>query len=180
MDIFRIFDSFNIVRNVRPAMDAVLKCGKIAEPALCYTGNIEDPKRNKYSLKYYVKLAKEFEKAGAHILGIKDMAGLLRPFSARLLVKTLKQETGLPIHLHTHDTTGIQAATLLTAIEADVDIVDAALASMSGIMSQVNLNSLTAMLEFHKRSPGLNLSVLNDYSRYWMTCGVTTRRLSRG
>lgn len=167
IDVFRIFDAFNQLKGIRVAIEAVRDVGRIAEPAICYTGNIEDPKRIKYPLKYYVNLAKEFEKAGAHILGIKDMAGLLRPYSARVLIKALKEEIGVPLHLHTHDTTGIQAATLLMACEEGVHIVDAALASMSGIMSQVNLNSLVAALEHHKRSTGLNLSILNEYSAYW-------------
>jgi pyruvate carboxylase len=167
IDLFRIFDAFNQLKGIQVAIEAVRDANRIAEPAICYTGNIEDPKRAKYPLNYYVKLAKEFEKAGAHILGIKDMAGLLRPYSARILVKALKEEIGVPIHLHTHDTTGIQAATLLMACEEGVHIVDAALASMSGIMSQVNLNSLVASLEHHKRSTELNLFVLNEYSSYW-------------
>ncbi|MBI1871611.1 MAG: pyruvate carboxylase [Chlamydiae bacterium] len=167
IDIFRIFDAFNQLKGIQVAIEAVRNVGRIAEPAICYTGNIEDPTRTKYSLQYYVKLAKEFEKAGAHILGIKDMAGLLRPYSARVLVKVLKEEVGIPIHLHTHDTTGVQAATILMAAEEGVNIADAALASMSGIMSQVNLNSLVAALEHHKRSTGLHLSTLNEYSAYW-------------
>jgi pyruvate carboxylase len=167
VDVFRIFDSLNVTENMHVAIDAVRHAGKIAEPAICYTGNIEDPKRAKYSLKYYVKLAKELERAGGQILAIKDMAGLLRPFSARILVKALKEEVGIPIHLHTHDTAGIQAATLLNAAEAGVDIVDAALSSMSGLTSQVNLNGLVAALEHHRRSTGLDLSTLNEYAVYW-------------
>ncbi len=167
VDIFRIFDAFNQLKSIQVAIEAVREVGRIAEPALCYTGNIEDPKRSKYSLNYYVKLAKEFEKAGAHILGVKDMAGLLRPYSARALIKALKQEIGIPIHLHTHDTTGVQAATVLMAAEEGVHIVDAALASMSGIMSQMNLNSLVAALEHHDRGTGLDLPTLNEYSAYW-------------
>jgi pyruvate carboxylase len=167
IDVFRIFDAFNQLKGIQIAIEEVRNVGRIAEPAMCYTGNIEDPKRDKYSLKYYVNLAKEFEKAGAHILGVKDMAGLLRPYSAKMLIKALKQEIGIPIHLHTHDTTGVQAATLLMAAEEGVDIVDAALASMSGIMSQVNLNSIVAALQYHKRSTGLDIAVLNEYSAYW-------------
>ena len=167
MDLFRVFDAFNWTKSVRVAVDAVRNAGKIAEAAICYTGNIEDPKRTKYSLKYYVKLAREYEKAGAQILAIKDMAGLLRPFSARTLIKALRNETDLPLHLHTHDTSGVQAATLLLAAEAGVHIVDGALASMSGVTSQVNLNSLVAMFEHHERSTGLDLSTLNEFSSYW-------------
>ncbi len=167
VDVFRIFDSLNWIEGLRPAIDAVLETDAVAEAALCYTGNIEDPRRHKYSLKYYVKMASELEKAGSHMLAIKDMAGLLRPFSARLLVKALKDEVGIPIHLHTHDTAGIQAATLLQAAEAGVDIVDGAQAAMSGLTSQVNLNGLVAALQFHRRDTGLDLPLLNEYSQYW-------------
>ncbi len=167
IDIFRIFDSLNWLEGMRVAIHAARDTGRIAEAAICYTGNIEDPARTKYTLKYYVRLAKELEKAGAQMLAIKDMAGLLRPFSARLLVKALKDELDIPIHLHTHDTAGIQAATLLTAAEAGVDIVDAALSSMSGLTSQVNLNGLVAAFQFHKRATGLDLATLNEFSSYW-------------
>ncbi|RMH55325.1 MAG: pyruvate carboxylase [Candidatus Hydrogenedentota bacterium] len=167
IDLFRIFDSLNWLPPLRMAIEAVREAGGLAEAAICYTGNIEDPSRKKYNLAYYVKLAKELERAGAQILAIKDMAGLLRPFSARLLVKTLKNEIGIPIHLHTHDTAGIQAATLLVSAEAGVDIVDAALAAMSGLTSQVNLNSLVAALEFHRRSTGLDRTALDELAAYW-------------
>src|SRR4029450_4220299 len=124
MDIFRIFDSLNWVPNMRVAMDAVLKTGGICEAAICYSGDILDPGPPKYDLKYYVELAKELEKLGAHILAIKDMAGLCKPYAAELLVKTLKQEIGIPIHFHTHDTAGMQAASILEAAEGKLDIAD--------------------------------------------------------
>src|SRR5215831_4960269 len=132
MDLFRIFDCLNWVENMRVAIDAVLDAGKLAEGAICYAGDILDPDRTKYSLNYYLGLAKELERAGCHILGLKDMSGLLKPAAARILVKALKEEVGLPIHLHTHDTSGISAATVLAAVEAGVDAIDAAMDSMSG------------------------------------------------
>ena len=129
IDIFRIFDSLNYTPNLRVAMDAVQETHAICEAAVCYTGDILDPKRDKYSLKYYVRLAKELEKMGAHILAIKDMAGLCRPLAAKMLVKTLRDEVGIPVHFHTHDTAGTQAAAILEASEAGVDVVDLALAT---------------------------------------------------
>ncbi|HVT83370.1 MAG TPA: pyruvate carboxylase, partial [Phycisphaerae bacterium] len=167
MDIFRIFDSLNWIENMRVAMDAVLETDAICEAAICYTGDILDPARDKYSLKYYIKLAKELEKAGAHILAIKDMAGLLKPFAARTLVKALKEEISIPIHFHTHDTAGVQAASYLMASEAGVDIVDCAVSSMSGMTSQPNLNSLAAALENTPRETGLDRQNLQDLSDYW-------------
>ena len=167
IDLFRVFDSLNWVDGMRVACDAVLESGKVLEASICYTGDIEDPSRTKYALDYYVKLAKELKAAGTHILGIKDMAGLLKPFAARTLVKALKEETGLPIHLHTHDTAGIQAGTLLIAAEAGVDAVDCAIASMSGLTSQPNLNSIVAALRFHERSTGMDQTPLDEISRYW-------------
>src|SRR5690606_31743070 len=131
-DVFRVFDSLNYLPNLKVAMQAVRKTHALCEAAICYTGDIDDPKRDKYSLKYYVELAKELEKMGAHILAIKDMAGLCKPFAAARLVKALKQEIGLPIHFHTHDSSGIASASVLKAAEAGVDIVDLAVSSMSG------------------------------------------------
>ncbi len=160
MDIFRIFDSLNWVPNMRVAMDAVLATDAICEAAICYTGDILDKSRTKYDLKYYVSMAKELEKMGAHILAIKDMAGLCKPYAAELLVKTLKQEIGIPIHFHTHDTSGVQAATLLKAAEAGVDIADGAVSSMSGMTSQPNLNSLVESLRFTPRDNRLELRSL--------------------
>ncbi len=167
MDIFRIFDSLNYLPNLAVAMDAVNETHAICEGAICYTGNILDPKRSKYSLKYYVKLAKELERMGAHMLAIKDMAGLCRPAAASVLVKALKEEIGIPIHFHTHDTSGIAAASVLSAAEAGVDIVDLAIASMSGSTSQPNMNSIVAALQFTKRDPKVDLDTLNEFSDYW-------------
>jgi pyruvate carboxylase len=167
IDIFRIFDSLNYTPNLKAAMEAVQETHAVCEAALCYTGDILDPKRTKYSLKYYLKLARELEKMGAHFLCIKDMAGLCRPFAAHALVKALKAETGLPIHFHTHDTSGVNAASVLQASEAGVDIVDLAIASMSGSTSQPNLNSVVAALQHTPRNTGLDLAALNEFSDYW-------------
>ena len=167
MDIFRIFDSLNWVPNMRVAMEAVLETGAICEPAICYTGDILNPGRPKYDLKYYVDLAKELEKLGAHILAIKDMAGLCKPYAAELLVKTLKQEIGIPIHFHTHDTAGIQAASIVKASEQKLDIADAAMAAMSGGTSQPNLNAVVEALRFTKRDPGCDPHKLSAISDYW-------------
>jgi pyruvate carboxylase len=167
IDIFRIFDSLNYVPNLRVAMDAVQETHAICEAAICYTGDILDPTRDKYSLKYYVELAKELEKMGAHILAIKDMAGLCRPYAAFQLVKALKEEIGIPVHFHTHDTSGVNAASVLQASDAGVDIVDLAIASMSGSTSQPNLNSIVAALQHTERETGLDLDALNEFSDYW-------------
>ena len=167
LDVFRIFDSLNYLPGMRTAIDQVRKENKIAEACICYTGNIEDASRTKYSLKYFVDLAKKLEKAGAHILAIKDMAGLLRPFSARMLIKALREETDLPIHLHSHDTSGIQGATLLFAVETGVDIVDCAISGLSGLTSHPNLESIVAALQFHERNTGLDLKKMNEYGHYW-------------
>ena len=169
VDIFRIFDSLNWLPNMQVAVEATLKTGRVCEAAICYTGDILDPSREKYPLNYYVRLGKELRDLGTHILGIKDMAGLLRPYAAYKLVKTLREEIGLPIHLHTHDTSGINAATLLKACEAGVDVVDGAIAAMSGTTSQPNLNSLVAALAYTERDSKLNLSALNQCSDYWET-----------
>ena len=168
MDIFRIFDSLNYLPNLKEAMQAVREETKsVCEGTLCYTGNILDPKRDKYSLNYYVKLAKDLVKMGAHTLCIKDMAGLCRPFAAKKLVKTLKEEIGVPIHFHTHDTSGINASSILTASEAGVDICDAALSSLSGCTSQPNLNSIVAALQHTPRETGLDPEALQEFSDYW-------------
>ncbi|HEY2033929.1 MAG TPA: pyruvate carboxylase [Rhizomicrobium sp.] len=166
IDIFRIFDSLNYTPNLRVAMEAVQETHAICEAAICYTGDILDPKRTKFSLKYYVKLAKELEKMGAHILAIKDMAGLCRPYAAYQLVKALKEEIGLPIHFHTHNTPGGQAAAILEASDANVDIVDLAIASMSGSTSQPSMNSVVAALQNTQRDTGLDLQALNEFSDY--------------
>lgn len=167
IDIFRIFDSLNYLPNLRLAMEACHETHAVCEAAMCYTGNIDDPKRDKYSLSYYVKLAKELESMGAHVLAIKDMAGLCRPYAAGKLVRALKQEIGIPIHFHTHDSSGVNAASVLQACEAGVDIVDLAVSSMSGSTSQPNLNSIVAALEGSGRDPGLDLGALNEISDYF-------------
>ena len=167
IDIFRIFDSLNWVENMRTAMDAVLETGKLCEAAICYTGDITDPGLTKYDLKYYVALARELEAAGAHILGLKDMAGLCKPAAAKLLVETLKQEIGIPIHFHTHDTSGISAASVLAAVEAGVDAVDAAMDSMSGLTSQPSFGSITAALRHSGRDPGIDPDTVMTLSTYW-------------
>ena len=167
MDIFRIFDSLNYTRNLKVAMEAVQETHAVCEAAICYTGDILDPKRDKYSLKYYVKLAKELEKMGAHFLAIKDMAGLCRPYAAFKLVKALKEAIGIPVHFHTHDSSGINASSVLRASDAGVDVVDLALAAMSGSTSQPNLNSLAAALQHTPRDTGLDLDALNEFSSYW-------------
>ena len=169
IDIFRIFDSLNWLPNMKGAVEATLKTGRICEAAICYTGDILDPARSKYSLQYYVRLAKELEQMGAHVLAIKDMAGLLRPYAAFQLVKTLRDEIGLPIHLHTHDTSGINAATILKAAEAGVHVADGAVSAMSGTTSQPNLNSIAAALAHTERDTGLSFDALNKCSDYWET-----------
>lgn len=167
IDIFRIFDSLNYLPNLKVAMETVRETHAVCEGAICYTGDILDPRRTKYSLKYYLKLAKELERMGTHILGIKDMAGLCKPYAARALVKALKEEIGLPIHFHTHDTSGIAAASVLEAAEAGVDIADLAIASLSGSTSQPCLNSIVAALRGQPRDTGLDLDTLNEFSNYW-------------
>lgn len=167
IDVFRIFDSLNWLEGMHVAIDAVRQTGKIAEAAICYTGDILNPERDKYSLKYYVNLAKELEKMGAHILCIKDMAGLLKPYAAYKLITTLKQEVGLPIHLHTHDTSGNQLATLVKAYEAGVDIVDGTFSAMSGLTSQPSLDGLVASLQGEEREPDVDLENLQQLSNYW-------------
>jgi pyruvate carboxylase len=167
MDLFRVFDCLNWVENMRVSIDAILEAGKLAEGAVCYTGDIFDPARAKYDLAYYVKTAKELEKAGCHILGVKDMAGLLKPAQARALIGALKAEIGLPIHLHTHDTSGIAGATVLAAVEAGVDAVDAAMDAMSGTTSQPCLGSIVEALRHSGRDTGLNPEAIRRISFYW-------------
>ena len=167
IDVFRIFDSLNWVRGIEVALDEVLNVGGIAEPAMCYTGDILDESRDKYTLDYYVKMAKNLEKQGAHIIGIKDMSGLLKPVAAFRLIKALKNEVAVPIHLHTHDTSGNGVATLMLAAEAGVDIVDAAFNSMSGLTSQPALNSFVAALENSERDTKMDTRGLQRISDYW-------------
>jgi len=168
MDIFRIFDSLNYLPNLTAAMEAVREeTGSICEGTVCYTGDILDPKRDKYDLKYYVRLAKEIEKMGAHMLCIKDMAGLVRPYAAKKLFKALKDEIGIPIHFHTHDTSGLNAASIIEAAAAGVSVADAALSSLSGGTSQPNLNSIVASLQHTPRDTGLDSEALQEFSDYW-------------
>ncbi|HMM55862.1 MAG TPA: pyruvate carboxylase, partial [Candidatus Desulfobacillus sp.] len=167
IDLFRVFDSLNWVDNMRVAIDAVRESGALCEAAICYTGDLFDAARPKYDLKYYVGLARQLERAGAHILGIKDMAGVCRPRAAAELVRALKQETGLPIHFHTHDTSGISAASVLAAAEAGCDAVDGALDAMSGLTSQPNLGAIAAALRGTPRDPGLDAGALQALSLYW-------------
>ncbi|KGG80697.1 pyruvate carboxylase [Caloranaerobacter azorensis H53214] len=167
IDVFRIFDSLNWLKGMEIAVDEVLKNGKIAEVCMCYTGDILDDRRDKYTLKYYINMAKEIEKMGAHILGIKDMSALLKPYAAFKLIKALKEEISIPIHLHTHDTSGNGVATVLMAAEAGVDIVDTAFNSMSGLTSQPALNSVVAALENTYRDTGINLDDIQKISDYW-------------
>ena len=167
IDVFRIFDSLNWIQGMEVALDETLNQGMIAEPCLCYTGDILDASKTKYTLSYYVRMAKELEKRGAHILGIKDMSGLLKPTAASKLVGALKQEIGLPIHLHTHDTSGNGVATVPMAAQAGVDIVDAAFNSMSGLTSQPALNSIVASLQHSDRDTGLDSDGLQKISEYW-------------
>lgn len=169
IDVFRVFDSLNWIKGMEVAIDEVLKAGKVAEACICYTGDILDSSRDKYSLDYYVKTAKEIEKTGAHILGIKDMSSLLKPQAAYKLIKTLKDEISIPIHLHTHDTSGNGIATVLMASMAGVDIVDTAINSMAGLTSQPALNSVVAALEHTNRSTGMDLGDLQKISDYWAT-----------
>ena len=168
IDIFRIFDSLNWVEAMKVSIRAVReRTESLAEASICYTGDVMNPDNKKYTLQYYVDLAKQLEDEGAHVLAIKDMAGLLKPYAATTLVEALKQAVDLPIHLHTHDTSSIQAATYSKAIEAGVDVVDVAMGAMSGLTSQPNFNSIVAMMQGHEREQPINLSSLNEYSVYW-------------
>ncbi|MDE0985080.1 MAG: pyruvate carboxylase [Yoonia sp.] len=167
VDVFRVFDSLNWVENMRVAMDAVGKSGKVIEGTICYTGDLLDPDRSKYDLKYYVGMAKELEAAGAHVLGLKDMAGLLKPAAGRVLVTALKEETGLPIHFHTHDTSGAAIATVLAVSDAGVDVVDAAMDALSGNTSQPTLGSIVEALKGTDRDTGLNVTAIREISNYF-------------
>ena len=167
IDVFRVFDSLNWVENMRVAMNAVLETNKICEASICYTGDILNPERAKYDLKYYVSMAKELEAAGAHILGLKDMAGLLKPAAATMLIKTLKTEIGIPIHFHTHDTSGIAASTILAASEAGVDAVDTAMDAFSGGTSQPCLGSIVEALRHTERDTELDIDDIRQINNYW-------------
>ena len=169
IDIFRIFDSLNSIDNMRVSIDAALETGAVCEAAICYSGDILDKGRPKYSLKYYVAMAKQLERLGAHFLAIKDMAGLCKPYAAFELVKTLRQEVGIPIHFHTHDTSGINSASILKAADAGVDVADGAIAAMSGGTSQPNLNSIVEAVRHTARDARLDAGTLNECSDYWET-----------
>jgi len=167
VDVFRIFDSLNWLPNMKLAIERVREEGMLCEPAICYTGDLLNPKRDKYNLKYYVDLAKQLEKLGANILGIKDMAGLVKPYAAKKLFRALRQEIGIPIHFHTHDAAGGQIASLLAAIEEGVDVVDAAMGPLSGMTSQSNLNTLVECLRFTDRDTGMDFDTLQQTAEYW-------------
>jgi len=167
IDLFRIFDSLNWVDNMRVSIDAVRESGRLCEAAICFTGNLSDPKETKYTLDYYLKMAEELKAAGAHIIGIKDMAGLCRPAAAHTLVTALKREIGLPVHFHTHDTSGIAAASVLAAVAAGADAIDLAMDSMSGLTSQPNLGSIVEALRHTDRDTGLSPDDMRIISGYW-------------
>jgi pyruvate carboxylase len=167
VDLFRVFDALNWVRNMRVSIDAVREAGALCEGAICYTSDLFDRSRPKYDLKYYLGIARELQRAGVHVLGIKDMAGVCRPRAARELVRALREETGLPVHFHTHDTSGAGAASVLAAIEAGAAAVDGALDAMSGLTSQPNLNAIVAALEGSERDPGVDRGALQVVSHYW-------------
>ena len=167
VDVFRVFDSLNWADNMKVALEAVLQTGKLCEAAICYTGDLFDTNRPKYDLDYYIALAREMKAAGAHVLGLKDMAGLCRPEHVRVLIPALKQETGLPVHFHTHDTSGLAAATVLAACEAGCDAVDAAIDSLSGLTSQPNLGSIAVALGDTDRSTGIDPATVREFSDYW-------------
>ncbi|WP_299115921.1 pyruvate carboxylase [uncultured Winogradskyella sp.] len=168
VDIFRIFDSLNWVKAMEPSINYVRnKTGGIAEAALSYTGDILDTSQTKYNLKYYTQLAKDLENAGAHMIAVKDMAGLLKPYAATELVSALKDTVNVPIHLHTHDTSSLQTATYLKAIEAGVDVIDVALGGLSGLTSQPNFNGVVEMMKYHKRSQDFDMEKLNQFSNFW-------------
>ncbi len=169
IDIFRIFDALNSVENMRVSIDAVLETGAVCEAAICYTGDVLDPARPKYGLAYYVSMAKEMEKLGVHFLAIKDMAGLCKPYAAYALFKALREEIGIPLHFHTHDASGVNAASVLKAADAGADVADAAVAAMSGTTSQPNLNSIVEALRHTPRDTGLDVGTLNECSDFWET-----------
>jgi pyruvate carboxylase len=169
IDVFRIFDSLNWIEGMKRSIQIVReRTGGIAEATICYTGDVlnTDP-GNRYNLQYYLDMARRLEDEGAHMLALKDMAGLLKPYAAEELIPALRGAVEIPIHLHTHDTSSMQSATLLKAIEADVDVVDVCLSSMSGLTSQVNMNSLIAVMKGHEREQEFDLESLNEYANYW-------------
>ena len=167
IDVFRIFDSLNWTENMKQSMATAQETGKIVEAAMCYTGDVLDPDKTKYTMDYYVNMARELEAAGSDIIGIKDMAGLLKPYAAYELIRALKENVKAPIHLHTHDTSGNGVATLLMASQAGVDIVDAALESMAGITSQPSLNAIIEGLKFTDRDPHIDMFGYNELGKYY-------------
>lgn len=167
IDIFRIFDSLNWVENMKVSIRKVRDMGRIAEACIGYTGDVSNPKNKKFTLQYYIDLAKQLEDEGAHLLCIKDMAGLLKPRAAEILIPALKDAVDIPIHLHTHDTSSVQAVTYNRAVDAGVDIIDLSLASMSGLTAQPNLNSFAATMQGHEREKKVKLNSLNKFSNYW-------------
>ena len=167
IDVFRIFDPLNWVENMRVSIDAVRETGKLCEAAICYTADLHDPGRARYDLDYYLKMARELRDAGTHILGIKDMGGLLKPAAARELVTALRKETGLPVHFHTHDTSGVAAASVLAAVDAGVDAIDLAMDSLSGFTSQPCLGSVVEALRRQPRDTGLDPACIREFSDYW-------------
>lgn len=180
IDVFRIFDSMNWMPNMQVAIDAVREQGKIAEVCLCYTGDVLDEGRKRYDLAYYVDLAREIEAAGAHILAIKDMAGLLKPAAAKLLVSALKEATHLPIHLHNHDSTGVGVATAVQAALAGADVVDGCIDALAGGTSQPSLRAIAAALQGTERQPELDLDALQPLNEYWTAARGYYRFLERG
>ncbi|MDD2221270.1 MAG: pyruvate carboxylase [Clostridia bacterium] len=180
IDVFRIFDSLNWLPGMELAIEEVIKCGKLAEGTICYSGDISDPKRDRYPLEYYINKAKELQKRGTHILGIKDMSGLLKPYAAKKLVTALKNEVDIPIHLHTHDTCGNQIAALMLASESGCDIVDCAISSLSSLTSQPSLNSLVAALEGSPRATGMDILQLQKLSDYWEDIRPMYRQFESG
>lgn len=180
IDVFRVFDSLNWIPGMEVAMDEVLKQGKILEGTMCYTGDILDPAHDRYTLKYYIDMAKELERRGAHVLAIKDMSGLLKPYAAKKLITELKQEVGIPIHLHTHDTTSNQVATYLLAAEAGVDIVDTAISSMAALTSQPSMNAVVASLQGTERDTGLDLDALQKLTDYWADVRLRYEKFDKG
>ena len=180
IDLFRIFDSLNWAEQMQVAIDATRECGGLAEVAICYTGDILDPRRERYALQYYVDLARDLVDRGAHILAIKDMAGLLKPYAARRLVEVLKQEVDVPIHLHSHDSAGIQGAAYLTAVEAGVDAIDCAFGPLSGSTSQPNLQSVVAMLAASPRPTDLDFEALLPFDTYWESVRATYQAFDKG
>src|SRR5699024_572704 len=167
VDVFRIFDSLNWMQNMKLPVEEALKTGKIVEGAICYTGDILNPNEKKYTVEYYIKKAKELEAMGCHIFAIKDMAGLLKPYAAKELFTALKSELKIPVHLHTHDSTGNGVSTILMAAEAGVDIADAAIEAMSSLTSQPSMNSIVEALKGTERDTGLNPEELTRLTHYW-------------